>query len=239
MTKGGDGLLTVLWLEVTENLVCLERSPSCDQVPKDVLARIKQVEHVTASHALHGCSGLGFWFWCKFSIKTFPGLHCVFRFTWWSLIVSHQQQGPHLQHEHLYHRVLGIQKAGCNMEFLCAILPTQSFRLYIYIYYTVDYIAPRSTGCRDELNICNCWISDEGQVTVVVSFPLAWQRSCARINCHQLRPQELETAQEVFRSCRLCHIVMPRDMKSAIAELPEYCAVACYCMLSRMKSAVV
>lgn len=83
------------------------------QVPKDVLARIKQVEHVTASHALHGC--------------------------------------PHLQHEHLYHRVLGIQK-----------------------------------------------VAETNSTSAIVEF----------------QTKELETAQEVFRSCRFYIHILPSGIKS-------------------------
>lgn len=68
------------------------------------------------------------------------------------------------------------RRLAAMWSFYAQFCPHTVFSSLIYIYNIIDYIAPRSTGCRDELNICNCWISDEGQVTVVVSFPIAWQR---------------------------------------------------------------
>lgn len=89
------------------------------QVSKDVLARLKKLEHVTASHGLHGCQ--------------------------------------HLQNEHLYHRVLDVRKVDTN------------------------------------------------STAAIVEF----------------RTKELETAQEVFRSCRFYLHVMPSGIKSEPATRPS------------------
>ena len=241
--EGGDGLLTLTWGDWklspsraepllrpgSKRCPCpYQTSWTCDSLP---------------------CPAWLLWTW--FGILQID--HCrVFRFTWWSLIVSHQQ-GPHLQHEHLYHRVLGIQKAGCDMELLCFwshFVKTHffpSFLIYTYIYihiyihiyiYTyhidVHIVVPSSSGCRDELNICNCWISDEGQVAVVVSFPLAWQRSCARIvtSCgHRSLKQPKKSFGLAGCVMSSCHAMWSLPLKSC-QNIVLLHAIACFLVSS-------
>lgn len=94
-----------------------------------------------------------------------------------SLCISDDLQGRHLQNEHLYHRVLDVRKA------------TDAGWGWVL------WIRPCAAGGH-KFHCFNCGVSDQG------SLAKGKKESSLTVRASLFAVQELETAQEVFRSCR-------------------------------------